>query len=78
MLCIFNPNKKLLLGLNKKGLMRLTISVIYSESGSELDSNFSVNSSESESKSESESNSNSMFINLDIYIFFILYLHSSK
>ena len=52
----------------------------YSELGSELDSNFAINSSESdsESKSESESNSNLVFMNRDICIFFIFYLHSSK
>ena len=43
----------------------------YSES--ELDSNFAINS-----ESESESDSNSALMNLDICIFFTLYLHSSK
>ena len=50
----------------------------YSES--ETDSNF-INSlstfSESESD-DSESDFNSVFMNLDICIFFTLYLHSSK
>ena len=55
----------------------------YSESGSELDSNFAINSvsdfnSVSEFGSESESNSSSEFMNLDIRIFLTLYLHSSK
>ena len=52
----------------------------YSESRSELYSNFVVNSSESdpESDPEFEFNSCSAFMNLDICIFFILYLHSSK
>ena len=54
----------------------------YSES--EPDSNFAINSasnfdySSSESNSESESDFSSVFINLDICIFFILYLHSSR
>ena len=37
-----------------------------------------INSSESDSESESESSSSSAFMNLDICVFFILYLHSSK
>ena len=52
---------------------------------SESDSNFVINSvsdfnsaSESDSDSEYESNFSSVFMNLDICIFFILYLHSSK
>ena len=51
----------------------------YSES--EPDSNFLINSLStfSESKSDdSESDFNSVFMNLDICVFFILYLHSSK
>ena len=54
----------------------------YSES--EPDSNFAINSasnfdySSSESNSESESDFSSVFMNLDICVFFILYLHSSK
>ena len=53
----------------------------YSES--ELDCSFAINSvsdfdSASESDSEYESDFNSMFVNLDICIFFILYLHSAK
>ena len=51
----------------------------YSES--ELDSNFVFNSMsdfDSDSDSESESESNSVFMNLVIFIFFVLYLHSSK
>ena len=51
----------------------------YSES--EPDSNFVINSlstlSETESD-DSESDFNSVFMSLDIYIFFTLYLHSSK
>ena len=46
----------------------------YSES--ELDSNFVINSSQSEP--ESEFISGSAFMNLDICIFFVLYLHFSK
>ena len=48
------------------------------------DSNFTINSassfdySSSESESESESDFSSVFMNLDICIFFTLYLHSSK
>ena len=55
----------------------------YSES--ESDFSFDINSvldfdsvSESDSDSEFESDFSSMFMNLDICIFFILYLHSSK
>ena len=53
----------------------------YSES--EPDSNCAISSasnfdSSSESNSESESDYSSAFMNLDICIFFILYLHSSK
>ena len=55
----------------------------YSESGP--DSNFAINllsnfdSSESNFKSDdSESDFSSMFMNLDICVFFTLYLHSSK
>ena len=55
--------------------------MFYSES--ESDFNFAINSvsdfhSASESNSESESDFSSVFMNLDICIFFILYLHSSK
>ena len=52
----------------------------YSESelGSNSLSIFASIFSKSESKSESESDFNSVFINLGIFIFFILYLHSSK
>ena len=53
----------------------------YSES--EPNFNFAINSasdfdSTSESGSESESDFSSAFINVDICIFFTLYLHSSK
>ena len=51
----------------------------YSES--ELDSNFAINSVsdfDSAPESDSESDSSSAFMNLDICIFFTLYLHSSK
>ena len=53
----------------------------YSESGP--DSNFAINSasnfdSSSESSSESESDFSSVLMNLDICLFFTLYLHSSK
>ena len=50
----------------------------YSELRSELDSNFAINSSESDPKSNSESESNSALMDLNICIFFVLYLHSSK
>ena len=50
--------------------------MFYSES--ELDFNFGINSSVSDSGYESEFDSSSAFMNLDIRIFFILYLHSSK
>ena len=50
---------------------------------SESDFSFAINSvsdfdSASESNSESESDFSSVFMNLDICIFFLLYLHSSK
>ena len=51
----------------------------YSES--ELDYNFAINSVsdfDSASESDSEFGSSSAFINLDICIFFTLYLHSPK
>ena len=51
----------------------------YSES--ELDSNFAidlVSNFDSVSESDSESDSSPVLINLDICIFFTLYLHSSK
>ena len=53
----------------------------YSES--ESDFSFAINSVSdfdptSNSESESESDFSSVFMNLDICIFFILYLHSSK
>ena len=52
----------------------------YSESGP--DSNFAINSASnfgcsSESNSQSESDFSSVFMNLDIRLFFTLYLHSS-
>ena len=54
--------------------------MFYSESGP--DSNFAINSASnfdySSSEPNSESDFNSLFMNLDICIFFILYLHSSK
>ena len=50
-----------------------------SESESESESfNFAINSLTSKSESDSESDFNSFFMNLDICVFFILYLHSSK
>ena len=59
----------------------------YSESEPDF-SNFVINSassfdptfseSKSQSNSESESDFSSVFMNLDICIFFTLYLHSSK
>ena len=51
----------------------------YSESGP--DSNFAINSESnfySSSESNSESDFNLVFINLEICIFFTLYLHSSE
>ena len=51
----------------------------YSESDSDF--NFAINSVshfDSAFESESESDFSSVFMNLDICIFFILYLHSSK
>ena len=57
--------------------------MIYSESESELDSNFAINlisdfDSAFESDSECDFDSSLAFMNLDICIFFALYLHSSK
>ena len=66
-------------------IKRLRVKIIkskmfYSESGP--DSNFAINSASnfdySSSEPNSESDFNSLFMNLDICIFFILYLHSSK
>ena len=55
----------------------------YSEAGP--DSHFAINSasnvnssSESNSEFEFESDFSSVFMNLDIFVFYILYLHSSK
>ena len=55
--------------------------MIYSESESELDFSFAINSVsdfDSASKFDPESDFSLGLINLDIYFFFILYLHSSK
>ena len=55
--------------------------MIYSESESELDFSFAINSVsdfDSAFESDSESDSSSAFMNLDICIFFTLCLHSSK
>ena len=65
----------------------IKIKMTYSESESESDFSFAINSvsdfdsaseSDSNSESESESDFSSVFMNLDICVFFILYLHSSK
>ena len=45
----------------------------YNYSESELESNFDSNL-----VSDPNSDSNSVFINLDVFVFFFLYLHSSK
>ena len=55
--------------------------MFYSKSLSESDFNFAINllSTFSESESdEADSDFNSLFMNLDICVFFTLYLHSSK
>ena len=55
--------------------------MIYSESESELDFRFaiiSVSDFDSASESHPESDPSSAFMNIDIWIFFTLYLHSSK
>ena len=55
--------------------------MIHSESESELDFNFAINSVsdfDSVSESDSDSDSSLALINLDICIFFSVYLHSSK
>ena len=54
-----------------------------SDSESRSDSNFAINSASSfdsfsESNSESETDFSSVLMSLDIYLFFTLYLHSSK
>ena len=57
--------------------VKIESKMIHSES--ESDFNFAINSvSDFDSASESESDFSSVFMNLDICIFFILYLHSSK
>ena len=61
--------------------VKIESKMIHSES--ESDFNFAINSvsdfdSTSNSDSDSESDFSSVFMNLDICIFFILYLHSSK
>ena len=69
---LFKVNKNLWVNIIKSKMS-------YSES--ELDSNFAINSVsdfDSASESDSESDSSSAFMNLDICIFFTLYLHSSK
>ena len=53
----------------------------YSESESEVDSNFAINSAsyfDSDCDTDSGSDSSSVFMNLLTFVFFILYLHSSK
>ena len=55
--------------------------MIYSESESELDFIFAINSVSdfySASEFDSESDFSLVLMNLDICIFFILYFHSSK
>ena len=57
--------------------------MIHSESESDLDFSFVINSvsdfdSTYNSGSDSDSDFNSVFMNLDICVFFILYLHYSK
>ena len=55
--------------------------MIYSESESELDFSFAINSVldfDSTFESDSKSDSSLALMNLDICIFFTLYLHSSK
>ena len=59
--------------------------MIYSESESEPDFSFAINlvssfdsAYQSDSESDSESDSSLAFMNLDICVFFTLYLHSSK
>ena len=53
--------------------------MIYLESESEPDFSFAINlASDFDSESDSESDSSLEFMNLDVCIFFTLYLHSSK
>ena len=80
---MFEVNKNVWVKMIKRLRVKIIKSkMFYSESGP--DSNFAINSasnfdySSSESNSESESDFSSVFMNLDICIFFILYLHSSK
>ena len=63
--------------------MKIESKMIYSELKSEPDFSFAINSvpdfdTASESDSKSDCDSSSVFMNLDICIFFTLYLHSSK
>ena len=78
--------KKLLSQKYRRKQKRMS-KMTYSES--EADSNFAINllsafapifheSRSDESESESKSDFSSVFINLDICIFWVLYLHSSK
>ena len=68
---------KVLISQNAK----IETKMIHSESESELDFSFAINSIpdfDSVSESDSEPDFNLALINLDICIFFALYLHSSK
>ena len=78
---MFEVNKNVWVKMIKRLRVKIIKSkMFYSESGP--DSNFAINSASnfdySSSEPNSESDFNSLFMNLDICIFFILYLHSSK
>ena len=63
------------------GSKLLRVKCLIQNQNLEPDSNFLINSVsdfDSASESESESDSSSVLMNLDICIFFTLYLHSSK
>ena len=73
--------KKLLLQKHRRKQKRMS-KMSYSESEPDFSNSLSTLApvfSESKPESDdSESGFNSLFINLDVYVFFTLYLHSSK
>ena len=90
-MCIFNPNKTWLKNYSLKKYKhiqqkRMSKNYLESEPGFNFVINAQCHYPESESATEckskseyeSESDSSSAFMNLDICIFFTLYLHSSK
>ena len=65
-------------GLNNFKLTTLRFFCLSEPDFSNSSSTFASIFSECKSESDSESDYNSVFINLDICVFFILYLHSCK